>query len=281
MAERNPILDHVDYWDDILYKYKPFSGFGMRLAAYGEIYFASGDNLNDPFEGYFVPESKVFTMSDSELRRHAKEMVKLHDPNADPRAKPVLEEMAFKRSQLLRDDPFAHIQDMMTVQRRNLGILSLTRRPDSAAMWAYYAENHTGLCIGLRTESIGEFQMELLQQKQLVSLYEASYVEEVPKMNVDSQKFSQSEFDEMARTFYTKSPDWQHEKEVRLVYLGQAGHTFQLGPQAVAEVIVGDNAEPVLVDSLKSLLENTGSPATMLRAVRKKHQYGFDFEEIV
>ena len=111
---------------EILYKYKNISSesgqrFTRSLLVDGALYFASPEELNDPFEIHFL--------------------LSLGD-------KP--------ESELTASQRYA-INNLAYHMRKSMGILSLTAKCDDILMWSHYADSHKGICIGFTTSGESDF----------------------------------------------------------------------------------------------------------------------------
>jgi len=280
----NPILDNLDNIPPLLYKYRTFDecGYGMEMAVHGRSYFSSAVDFNDPFDCYFIPISKATQLPLAKLKRYIKQKVKQHFPESNRAERRNREKQALQRMKEQKHNPRAFIPDVLEVQYRNIGVLSLTQRYNSLPMWAYYADNHSGLCIGLRTEVIGKHQIEMLQQGQVLSLYNVQYTDNVPVVTVDHNPgvITEEERNEIARTFYTKSNAWKHESETRLIFWHYAKSIYEFGTDAVGEIIIGARAESVNIEALLSALRDAKSSAVVKRAVRSHNNFSLDFEHL-
>lgn len=84
----------------------------------------------------------------------------------------------------------------------SIGVLCLTTKSDDLLMWAHYASNHMGLCIG--------FEPSL---KPFVNAREVQYEEDRPK--VRTLELERQDEDLLKRVLCTKSPHWRYESEWR------------------------------------------------------------------
>lgn len=284
MPDFNPILDHLDHWPDVLYKYRTFDdcGFGVSMAAHGVAYFASAPELNDPFDTRFRPTSVFLELEGEALRDFLVQKSRQHEPGAtEERIQQLVEMGILNHERTLAGDTssFEHVLDLQAKRR---GILSLTATPKHVAMWAYYSNNHQGLCVGLSTRAIGEHQQAALQNRQLMMLNEVNYEREMPSVSVDvgEDGMSDEELEELDKTFYTKSRQWSHEEEYRLLFDEYTAKPYVFGTSAVQEIIVGLRASDENIESLLKSLEKSGSRATVKKAKQSLSSFELDFELI-
>ncbi|HNP49531.1 MAG TPA: DUF2971 domain-containing protein [Bacteroidia bacterium] len=126
-------------------------------------------------------------------------------------------------------------------QNKHLGVLCLSERFDSPAMWAHYAENQKGYCIGFSEEKLR--RSELFGKGGRVR-YDNTFPEISPITNL-SEEYIENSFLET----HTKSTDWSYEKEYRLTKLfypkvpTTEDRTINIPNNFVVEVIIGFNTE--------------------------------------
>lgn len=170
---------------------------------------------------------------------------------------------AFSRIKaMFKDDPWLYRDFAIDLNQRRinngLGILSLSRRWDSALMWSHYTKTYSGFCVGFdRNHS---YFQEILdgEQPRRTALLPVNYGTKrpiIPKVRTDANGLE---------IFLTKSIDWAYEEEDRLLALLKDAnkiikdkpydvHLFQIPYGAVTEIILGHNApESLRVDVLEA-----------------------------
>jgi len=112
------------------------------------------------------------------------------------------------------------------VWEKNSGILSLTRIPTNALMWAHYAESHTGVVLGLDMEDARFLETEsnmipahfgsvVYSRRRVLDDYSSK--EANPLIVGGTFAFDVSNYEKFQRLFLTKPLDWAYEEEVRVV----------------------------------------------------------------
>ncbi|PWN06092.1 hypothetical protein DDZ15_09565 [Rhodohalobacter mucosus] len=270
----------------LLYKYRVFDedNFGIKMATTGEAFFSSARHLNDPFEHYFIPESNFIGLPEDELKQYIHKKTKQRFSTATRLQRKELESIAWKRAMIHRKDPTIAAAELLELQYERFGILSLVRDWNSLPMWAYYSENHEGICIGLKTEVIAEKQKQLLTEEGiLLALHDVIYTDEIPHVNIDTPLNGDStdeNFDVTEAVHCTKSIHWKHENEIRLIMWNHPDTPYSFGADAVGEVIIGLNAKDENIEKLKKELSRVDSNAVIKRAIKSKEKYGLTFEDI-
>jgi len=148
---------------------------------------------------------------------------------------------------------------------QELGILCLSKPPNSIPMWSYYADHHRGVVFGLNVDKIGG---RLHGPCGLVK-----YCKQRARVNPWLPP-GDAMHKQVLKTLFTKCADWKHEQEYRRVfqlsdlisYLPDKGEVIKyfldIPSDAIQEIIFGCRAR----DELKS--------AIRLEVQRRKRTFG-------
>lgn len=169
---------------------------------------------------------------------------------------------AMKRiNAMFEDDPWLYREFAIDYNQRRinrgLGILSLSRRWNSALMWSHYAKTYSGFCVGFRRDH--KFFKEINDggEHRRTGLLPVIYASTRPEIPRDQSEVKGLDI------FITKSLDWKYEEEDRVLALLKdadkveekkpyALHLFKVPFDAISEVILGHNApESLRVDVLE------------------------------
>jgi hypothetical protein len=148
--------------------------------------------------------------------------------------------------------------------RRHTRVLCLSGEWANELMWAFYGDNHRGVCLCFNTEH------EFFQNAKPV-LYTKSPVD------IEDVTDSQAETDHMV---YCKSFAWQFQKEWRLVFPGDEPKKVQFPRETLTAVILGYRFPDPLFDGLKQVLINGGYRVQVFRAERTPQTYEFGLRNI-
>lgn len=128
------------------------------------------------------------------------------------------------------------------LKQYNKGILSLAMRHDCPLMWSHYCAQHRGICIG--------YSVPLDAQRQL---YEVQYggnrnvrASAVAKIVLKHDEQARAAVDEAV--LLRKEPDWQYEKEWRL--LGSRGAVES--PLEMVEIVFGTRCSSTVKHTVAS-----------------------------
>jgi hypothetical protein len=214
----------------------------LRCLAEGSLYFAKPSKLNDTLEAKYdhaTPEdfSRVMAQTFIEFSQQRGGPALAFDPRG------------------IAEVAEAHARECQRLQAftEQIGIFSAAQRPDHQAMWAYYADNASGVCFELewsheiadrhqlwatdvqyhgearihnRAEDWRHVFLELAQEHPDASL------ETLHLLSLEESARRKSGILSASRAVSVKHTDWAHEREIRL-----------LAPKA--------GALPVLPDVLK------------------------------
>lgn len=165
----------------ILYKYLDIKGGKMMLMNHN-LQYTNAAKFNDPFDCH--PSLIDFDNSPSE-----------HNLGWDAETIKMLQANRHKRL------------------RERAWVCSLSKVNDSLLMWSYYTY-HTGVCIGLNMEKVAKYLHSMLGTIVYPEAEEVTYTEIINKPDY-YKYFMECQHYQLC----TKSKDWEHEKEMRLIIL--------------------------------------------------------------
>ncbi|MCH7574468.1 MAG: DUF2971 domain-containing protein [Candidatus Marinimicrobia bacterium] len=228
---------------DILYKYVPFAKYSLRLLRHSEIWLASPRSFNDPFDSKLHYNYKV---NDPVLRQKwAEGVVGGITPGLASTKRQLL---AKKWLDDIDSDPDGHRQWFNDYQEKisdnKFGICSLTTKPDNLLMWAHYASDHEGFCVGFDTKHLGRVQWELMKKARLLELKRVDYSPKYPDINFYDSMMSSHWQNDMVNLLMTKSNHWKYEDEFRLLDWDQNNVILKLPHQAIRKVVMGCRIKP-------------------------------------
>lgn len=196
-----------------LYKYRTLKS-AVKSLKDPSIYLSSVLSFNDPYEGHFAldPNNTV-----QEWMSYIK------------RNRMVLDGLARNKAiQLSKDSSLAgSIQkDAIKNVLEECGVFCFSTNSKSILMWAYYSEDHAGICIEYDPSKDAQLRNVLLRVKYSNDFVKFNYLRQ-PERATDA--------------ILQKAKCWAHEKEYRIVRKGAADSIIKLNPQAITAVILGCN----------------------------------------
>jgi hypothetical protein len=108
----------------------------------------------------------------------------------------------------------------------NIGVLSLTTDPSNILMWAQYANNHKGICL------------EVNIPEDTHSLKNVNYHKQQPDFAI--HEAVNEKHGRLLDLFYTKSKDWKHEAEWRMVAI-KGNEAKEIPGAVIKKIICGIN----------------------------------------
>lgn len=245
------------------YKYRPLADEAdsesvhrhvKDLLQEGKLYFSSPKNFNDPFDGVIEYDEKVTPEDIKLLGRRI---------GVDPKKVQNL-------INIYRRDPdkFHDIVRQQNVKLQNdnkLRILCLSDTELSPLLWAHYAAQHTGICIGFRTYKLDEkaygiklktdcIDSSLLDPcfPDMMIPFPVKYTEEV----AHKYHFGKGNAEELKKSFLYKSVEWSYEKEVRVVAIDSAllRNPIEIDVNGIEEIIFGIRASSKLIEQVKDIV---------------------------
>jgi len=233
-----------------LFKYRKFDKGSIELLLNKELWFATPASLNDPFEG-------------------------------DSSSSEVLDAVWEKYP--LPENERNEFNNIIEQQLKNSGICSFSKTRKNQLMWAHYADEHRGICIGfneslLRPEGSYIYPIDVTYQneypfEEIVDRFK--YYEQFPGMN----NVKSIAGDMLYSVLGTKYRNWKYEKERRLTYYKSQAVGFT--EKAVVSIAFGLRMSERDKNTLRNLLSGEEwQHIQWYQAVKSKTKYALEFEKI-
>lgn len=175
----------------VFYKFYPIEAWLPSLFTGASISFSSRVKFNDPFD--CRPGFRLGSGPSARKYLHDKFKATTLSPSRRIKAvNAIMNRNAGKASMVVEET-----QKMLD----GVGILCLTTRWDNALMWSHYAADHTGICIGFRS-NVGIFQ----------AANPVAYSQTFPVID----RPGDDETEMFRKTFLTKAKCWEYEDEWRI-----------------------------------------------------------------
>ncbi|MFM0324863.1 DUF2971 domain-containing protein [Caballeronia glebae] len=215
-----------------LYKYLPIASdehvMRFRRIMTGHIYFSSPADFNDPFEMSALRAPLTVLGFESFL---------LQVGIADTLPSPSSHRTAYRKylRRMQASAPAALERNFI----ESLGVLCLTDKKDDVLMWAHYAGNHRGICVGFDSEA-----------EPFNTAREVSYSEQRVAIS-DDHRSGDDQLVQIA--LLTKSKHWDYEREWRAVKRPVSDDEKEYYRKLLAE-------DPDSTDAIASMLASEGGP---------------------
>lgn len=154
------------------------------------------------------------------------------------------------------------------------GVFCLSEDWDNIVMWAHYASDHAGCCVGFDTSH------SFFREAEILPLSQVRYTNMRPKFEVSDPDFLRS-------LILTKSEDWKYEKEWRMCREGEKSHQvngvylFRVPTEAIHSVILGVKATEEYKNTLLSLMREWTNQPQIYQAYIHPKEYRiikFDYQ---
>lgn len=233
-----------------LYKYRTIES-ATRSLRQPSIYMNSIIDFNDPYEGHFVLEgANTFADWKCFLEQTA------------PCLSPDI--IKYKANEMTRNPQEAQklVNDIIQSNLANTGVFCLSTNNKNIPMWAYYAEEHKGICI----------EYDILQDEQLCDiLLPVNYSNDYIRFNYLKDSSG------VTKAIRQKAECWKHESEYRLIKLNKAKVAIDLTPKAISSIIFGCRFVEGKEDATKEFLELLHDPkyshVKVKRCIQKLDSY--------
>lgn len=232
-----------------IFRYRNFQR-GFEMLDNQELFLSKPSALNDPFDCY---EGLIeFKMTREFVKNEMRPMMKSKGFTRTM-CKKMESEILLNRSSTIYDEFFKSYKD-------NFGVCCFSWKCDNIVLWANYADNHAGVCLGFNGLSP--------VQTGLYGIYPVYYTSEIKKYTFTS--FEDEGY--WQHWLMTKAIDWKYEDEVRLISKSRNG-ILKFPKENLTEIFLGFSVtEENKGKVIESLIRNNYSDETKLyrMAIDKK-----------
>lgn len=208
-----------------LYKYRSLAStqqmeFAYRLIVENEVKFSTPEELNDPFEFHCQVIPPRNHQDRAEFVKYLANRYQKDPRDVDQR----LDSPEFRTE---------YSQELVKIARKTVTVFSAAEMYSDPAMWAYYADEHKGICV------------ELCNDVLFSDPYKIDYPETNKPPSLEIQKLRNH--DSLLTVIGTKACSWKHEKEWRYIELHPDSppnpHLVNIPDDMITGVILGARIE--------------------------------------
>lgn len=275
----------------LLYKYRAWNDYSRSMLKKNEFYFAPPNSLNDPFDGHFEISFKGATRVEK-LEKFAANIKSNNPALSDEEAYRVaLKEYppgSRKRFHGERN-PEKFSREIRAQFNNSYGIFSLTEDPSNILMWTHYADNHSGICVGLDSNELDSFihTRASSEAPTIVLKKKVKYLQQRPGWNF----FKDDSFEKITESWIAKSANWEYEREHRLLLIPNTtqqeteslevrDRTIVFPSEVISEVILGLNTSAEDVAEIKTLTHARDPKPILKKAERDKDGYNIILKRV-
>lgn len=256
-----------------VYKYRSFNENSLSIIIDKQLFFATPTSLNDPHDSQI--DVRIALLSAIEQAVKSKEI-------PPERLRAIVD----AREIVLAGNPFS---DLATIQ--SCAICSLAMRADEPLMWAHYAADHKGFCLG--------FNPRLIREKSGINdnvvMQAVTYTNNNPFLPalwqfVKGSYASSSGEGPSAEslldfvfmsTLATKSLAWSYEKELRFLRMKGGAGSVSFKPEALTELVFGCRMPERHRSTLINLVRTTEFGHVRLKqVVKSSSEFSFHIEDL-
>jgi len=195
-----------------LYKYHRLNVYLFEMLTSHELYLATREELNDPFDLSISLDAKAYRNFYIEKYPFA-----LNDKKSLEMTVSNLEYFYLKDKDYYREK----LIDVIPKKILDLRATCFTEAGNNPLMWAHYANNHFGVCI----------KFDLTKDENLKNAIKpVKYLKRVPKIKTEA---------DFEKRLFIKEQSWNTEKEWRII---SDQSKFRFKPESIKEIIFGLNA---------------------------------------
>ena len=192
------------YMPSVLYKYRSISSFTISALENDYLVSSSVDGFNDNLEVPIAIENKLdfcysFLFEEFDIPNIIRPYIS--KPHSD----------SFVNKTQYAEIVEAAVTQIVSHSKNMYNLLCFSERPDIQPMWAHYANNNTGFCVGYNLK-----EEHTLADVTLPVIYSSDL--DVHRINVSTYK----EISDGSMIMYAstlKNKDWQYEREWRTFFL--------------------------------------------------------------
>ena len=260
----NNATDFNEHFPETVYKYRDWDNENhKKIITSQELFFPSFESLNDPFDGKLP---FMFDNSGIDKKTYKKELRKNNPFEYNNLTKNKIDEKYrnFQSGKDWKSMLKYHIEFVNSIY----GIMSLSESATITPMWAHYGNNHSGIAIGFNL-----FELHKIVQGTISRI---KYTEEPVKIPFGNTEDIYS----YQNLFFTKSPEWSYEKEIRILKTHFSNKKIQLNKNTISEIVFGMNAEAKNIEEIKSITNKNFENVTFFKVYKNNKKSVLDIKPI-
>jgi Protein of unknown function (DUF2971) len=232
----------------ILFRYRGTSKYVIEEISKQQLYAATSQELNDPFECRAPVVWNVDLMKDQFIK---------HAP-----AFGISPEKAAEEFDSSRGWGMNRLLEKWEATRAETRIVCFSAKPNSIRMWSYYAQAHEGICVGYDTAKRPFWVAQKVKYQN-------------PDMPFDVVAASQSDPTEIAANITCrKSSEWEFEEEYRVASNLGDTRLIPFEASAIKEIRFGARMKPEFKDSVMEAVKCLPHRPVLI-------QMGCDFDRFI
>ncbi len=225
----------MSFSEKTLYKYRGYTAYALEMLINRELYFASPEQLNDPYDCRMNIRDSLRAAIDLAEKEQNKKMLE-------------------RLTQFCKID---HVYEKMDGNLATVGVFSLSKTPAHILLWSHYASNHSGFCIGFRLPDslsthknthhiVGASDVGYSTSNPFIEYFrEIALAPTIPEWNEVWVPL-------LSMGMAVKAEIWKYEEEVRILRENPGSVPFS--PTDLTEIIFGLNMPSRNRETIKRIL---------------------------
>lgn len=281
-----------------LFKYKKFNDDIMELIIDDYLYFANPSQFNDPLDCKVAiaddvrDEEQLKTILSTLLQRNSEKKLNAAAKNLHYKGQKTTDKislLSLSEAEKIISDIYSEFSfgqcdyNIQAIEQAlansigniilsgyNRGVLSLSKKDKCPLMWAHYADNHKGICLGY---SIPENAAKNISPINYTSEFREIKISQIRRMLEGDEKAKK----EIERDiFLRKAKSWKYEEEWRMV----SSVGLQSASIYLSEITFGLRCKYTTIFSVMKSLSERETPVNFYKIVEVPHKFTLKKEKI-
>ncbi len=261
----------------LLYKFRDWTNDNhKRILTDSEIYFASPNQFNDPFDCFLIPRYDL--LPEVEKLDKYKEMIALDNPHLT-QSEVTKEAKKWHRLKLLDGEKFLkRAEELLMLNNARYGIFSVTKTKDPILLWSHYSNSHKGFCVGFDPVALTENIRSSFHHINIIChdvdvVYSADYPVMIPHKKITTKEY-------IEKPLSTKASFWSYEEEKRFILFDMTKTPLKLKPEVYSSIFLGCNISAEDKNAIIEISKSNFSGIKLFQAKKHISKYAVDFEVI-
>jgi hypothetical protein len=257
-----------------LYKYRTFdpNNYYENLISKNELFFSAPNKFNDPFDCKYVPNYDIGT--DKDIFKIILKYAEIDNPNYSKQGQLKIAQKNFKDNIHILRNPVLFSIRINETMNNMFGICSFSEDKSNLLMWAHYSNCHEGFCVEYNAHLFEKICLNYARINESILFERVKYLKDFPLFNPDMTM----DPNYLKDYIITKSPDWEYEKEWRLIYEPNSKLTFP--DDIMTSIYFGVNCSETNIEKVRILIQNKRNKPKLFKAILKRYEFGIEYQEI-
>jgi len=246
-----------------LYRYEGINAYSLKNLKAQSLYMASPLGFNDPYD--CALSIGINEISDEGLGR-----LKSHYANREGLGSAEKQEFLSLSNSEMKAAFIGTVKSAIETDKQSFlerrGVSCFSEKNDDLLMWAHYADCYRGFCLEFDTQST-------LFNKAI----QVTYVPRIPVTDIVSWVIKR-DVDHLNLLYGTKSINWQHEKEWRVIHK-EVGTSYGYPAEALKAIYFGPKIDVQILEIICLIIQGQNDKVEFWRGKLSKTEFKVEFEK--